>query len=187
MNQLIKERKTELRKRIKLLKKNYSTASLKEKSHAVIANLEAMPLFINANSIMIFWSMDDEVFTHDFIIRNYEFKKIYLPSINGDYLEIKEFKGINNLIENSNFGIPEPEGNTLSNINEIDIIFVPGVAFDRNLNRIGRGKAFYDKLLSNFKNPKIAICFDFQIVDSIPIESNDIKMDMIIAESEIIK
>ncbi|HQG08910.1 MAG TPA: 5-formyltetrahydrofolate cyclo-ligase, partial [Dysgonamonadaceae bacterium] len=68
----------------------------------------------------------------------------------------------------------------------IDLIIVPGVAFDRKLNRLGRGKGYYDRLLSQLKSPKIGICFDFQLLESIPVEDWDIKMDMIVAQNEIV-
>jgi len=70
--------------------------------------------------------------------------------------------------------------------NEIDLIIVPGVAFDRQRNRLGRGKGFYDRLLSTLNVPKIGISYDFQLKDQIPVEPFDRKMDLIITEKEII-
>ncbi|HBU45755.1 MAG TPA: 5-formyltetrahydrofolate cyclo-ligase, partial [Porphyromonadaceae bacterium] len=61
-----------------------------------------------------------------------------------------------------------------------------GVAFDRTLNRLGRGKGFYDRLLPKIKAPKTAICFDFQVFDNIPVSQGDIKMNMIVCQNEII-
>jgi len=68
------------------------------------------------------------------------------------------------------------------------LIIVPGVAFDLNLNRIGYGKGYYDRFLSKVsKNvPKIALAYDFQVLESISEGENDIKMDMIITEKRII-
>ena len=85
------------------------------------------------------------------------------------------------------FGILEPsEDCEAVPESEIDLIIVPGVAFDRQLNRMGRGKGYYDRLLSTLQAPKIGICFDFQLQDTVPTESFDKKMDMIITEKEII-
>ena len=69
---------------------------------------------------------------------------------------------------------------------EIDLTIVPGVAFDRQHNRLGRGKGFYDRLLSTLDVPKIGICYDFQLKDQIPAEPFDRKMDLIITEKEIL-
>ncbi len=68
------------------------------------------------------------------------------------------------------------------------IIIVPGVAFDRNGNRLGYGKGYYDKALDGINKVYLvaALAFDFQIVDRIPAEAHDIKMDKIITESRVI-
>lgn len=60
------------------------------------------------------------------------------------------------------------------------MVIVPGIAFDLNNNRLGRGKAYYDKFLEKINTVKIGLCFDFQIVDKVPIESTDIKMDLVL-------
>lgn len=63
------------------------------------------------------------------------------------------------------------------------MIIVPGVAFDNNNNRLGRGKAYYDKLLKESKSYKVGVCFDFQLIEEVPVDEYDIKMDLIISES----
>ena len=68
-----------------------------------------------------------------------------------------------------------------TDLNKIDVILVPGVAFDRTLNRLGRGKGFYDKILSQTKACKIGICFDFQLLDRIPTEVHDVRMTQVIS------
>ncbi|MDA3778950.1 MAG: 5-formyltetrahydrofolate cyclo-ligase, partial [Bacteroidales bacterium] len=78
--------------------------------------------------------------------------------------------------------ILEPIGETFTDYNSIDIIVVPGVAFDDNMNRLGRGKAYYDKLLHNCKAKKIGICFNFQIINKVPVDKHDITMDLVISD-----
>ena len=104
----------------------------------------------------------------------------------GDDLRLLPYNGTDSL-KPGIFGIMEPiEQKTTVDESEIDLIIVPGVAFDRQLNRMGRGKGYYDRLLSTLQVPKIGICFDFQLQDMIPIEPFDKKMDMIITEKEVI-
>jgi len=67
-----------------------------------------------------------------------------------------------------------------------DIIIVPGLAFDRSGNRLGRGGGFYDAYLRNFHGQKIGICKQMQFVDELPIEEHDIKVDFVITENEMI-
>ena len=80
----------------------------------------------------------------------------------------------------------EPVGENFMNYNKVDLIIIPGVAFDRKKNRMGRGKGYYDRFLSKMKAPKMGICFEFQLFDDIPNDENDVKMDYIVSENELI-
>ena len=84
------------------------------------------------------------------------------------------------------FNVREPNESCLSNSSEINLIFVPGVAFDNNGNRIGHGKGYYDRYLSNTTAIKVGICFESQLVNSIPTEDHDIQMDYVITEKQIL-
>ena len=88
------------------------------------------------------------------------------------------------------FGIREPF-TTLDTIDPsvIDLAIIPGVMYDENMNRLGFGRGFYDRYLCNLKSDctKLGICYDFQVVDTIPSEKWDIKMDLIITEKRYIK
>ncbi|MCF0205812.1 MAG: 5-formyltetrahydrofolate cyclo-ligase, partial [Bacteroidales bacterium] len=65
---------------------------------------------------------------------------------------------------------------------DFDLIIVPGVAFDRNGNRLGRGRGYYDRFLCKYpKVEKIGICFDFQLLEEIPTEPTDIRMDKVVS------
>jgi 5-formyltetrahydrofolate cyclo-ligase len=79
-------------------------------------------------------------------------------------------------------GIYEPVGEDYSPDKLINLIIVPGMAFDVNNNRLGRGKAFYDKFLSQTSACKIGVGFDFQLVDELPNTEKDIKMDEVIVK-----
>jgi len=81
------------------------------------------------------------------------------------------------------FGILEPEGESFTELQDIDLIIVPGVAFDKNNNRLGRGKAYYDKLLNYVNCHKYGVCFDFQLVPNVPADQHDVKMDKVITDS----
>lgn len=81
------------------------------------------------------------------------------------------------------FHIEEPSGNDIEDIGNIELIVVPAIAYDRKGNRVGRGKGYYDRLLSKTKATKIGIGYDFQLVDEIDVDQHDIKMDFIITQS----
>ena len=179
--------KSEFRSYIRKLKKHYSKEDLQRKSIQVINNINSETVFRNAKIVMCYWSLDDEVSTHGFIEKWHLHKTILLPVIEKEHLIIKQFHGLKSMKPDSKFGILEPTGVEFKEIENIDLIIVPGIAFDKNKNRLGRGKAFYDKLLPKLKCPKAGICFDFQFVDNVPINRYDIAMDMVITESIILK
>ena len=81
------------------------------------------------------------------------------------------------------YGIEEPTGALFTDYATIDLVIVPGVAFDRDGNRLGRGKGYYDRLLPRIPSAyKVGICFPFQIVEEVPAEPFDIRMDEIITQ-----
>ena len=82
------------------------------------------------------------------------------------------------------FGILEPTSKV--SLVDPDLVVVPGLAFDLHLHRLGYGKGYYDRFLKSTSSYKIGICFDFQIVEKIPNESHDQKMDEVISEKRIL-
>ena len=177
--------KNDLRKKIKKVKNRYSIHDRNLKSEYILNQVEKSDNFISAKTIFVYWAMDDEVNTRNHTLKwKNQGKKIILPSVDGDNLVLKEFTGEDSLISGENFGIAEPDGKIFTNYKEIDLAIIPGIAFDNNLNRMGRGRGYYDKILKllNSKNNcfLLGICFDFQIVDNVPIEEHDIKMSNII-------
>jgi 5-formyltetrahydrofolate cyclo-ligase len=84
------------------------------------------------------------------------------------------------------YGILEPVSIKKAEVSDIDLIIVPGIAFDINGGRCGFGKGYYDRLLCESKAKKIGLCYDFQLVREIETDEHDIPMDMIITERRII-
>lgn len=120
--------------------------------------------------------------THAFIQKWSREKRILLPVVVGDDLELRLYTGPEDLAIGA-YGIEEPTGARFTDYTAIDLIIVPGVAFDRNGNRLGRGKGYYDRLLPRIPSAyKIGICFPFQVVEEVPAEPFDIRMDEIITQ-----
>lgn len=175
-----------LRKEIVEAKKQFSAEQLCDFSNEVIQTLELTSLFQQAQNVLSYYSLGDEVDTHQLMSDYAHSKRFVLPVVKGEELLLKEFR-LGQKMKKGALGISEPEGgDEFVDFDSIDLIIVPGVAFDRKLNRLGRGKGYYDRLLSQLKSPKIGICFDFQLLESIPVEDWDIKMDMIVAQNEIV-
>ncbi|MBI4125365.1 MAG: 5-formyltetrahydrofolate cyclo-ligase [Deltaproteobacteria bacterium] len=86
-------------------------------------------------------------------------------------------------------GIPEPDraGNRLRTIDYLNLIVVPGIAFDRQGNRLGRGEGYYDRLLSGYHGLKIGLAYEFQVVETLPASPKDRRVDFVITEERILK
>ena len=153
---------------------------ISELSNAIITKLEVDNDFIESQTIAIYWSLPDEVSTHKLITKWYKHKTILLPVIQGDILVLKKFEGQEKLVDGMKYHIPEPAGEIYTTYDKINLIITPGMAFDKENNRMGRGKGFYDRLLPDLKCKKIGICFGFQLFDKIPSEPHDIKVDKVI-------
>ncbi len=149
-------------------------------SAEILAALEAHPAFRAAHTILLYHSLPDEVDTHAFIDRWSEAKQVLLPVVQGDGLLLRQYTGTNALAT-GRYGIGEPVGTDFTDYAAIDLVIVPGVAFDRQGNRLGRGKGYYDRLLPRLTQArKLGICFPYQLVNDIPTDAHDIRMDEII-------
>lgn len=178
--------KQALRATMALRKKEYSMTSLSELSFRIMHKIEQTDAFKDASCVALYHAIAGEVETADFIEKWYTKKKLLLPVIEKDILKLVHYTGKENL-KPGVFGILEPVNKKgISNPEEVDLIIVPGVAFDRHLNRMGHGKGYYDRLLPTLSARKVGICFGFQLLDKIPTEPFDKPMDCIITENEII-
>lgn len=170
--------KAKIRRRIRNKKNVLSDMDKSQSSTAVFDKIEALPEFINAKSVLLYWSLPDELPTHNFIVKWSTKKQMLLPMVKGDKMLIKPFTSTEDL-RKSDMGIWEPEAQK-EYLRQIDLVIVPGIAFDRNKNRLGRGKGYYDRYFNNKSITKIGICYDFQLLEVIPTEPFDVRMDRII-------
>jgi 5-formyltetrahydrofolate cyclo-ligase len=175
--------KADVRKRMRELKRAVPPEEKLRRSEAILRQLEQLPEWDAARVVLLYWSMADEVQTHDFVNRWYKDTVLLLPCVDGDDLVLRQYTGPECLVAGEQFGIGEPTGPIWTDLDAIQIIIVPGVAFDRSGNRMGRGRGFYDRMLKSTVGAlKIGIAYDFQMLDEIPVEPHDVKMDRIITE-----
>ncbi|TDT67848.1 5-formyltetrahydrofolate cyclo-ligase [Hypnocyclicus thermotrophus] len=175
--------KNEIRKSIKnkreKLDKNYIELYSKELTQIFINS----SLYKNAKTIMSYIPIKNEVNT---IYINQEIikdnKTLLLPAIINDKVYPKLYN--DNFIKGK-YDIKEPSGDIF--IDEIDLIIVPGIAFDKYKNRIGFGKGYYDKFLQKYLSSiKVSLIYPFQLVEKINNEKHDIKIDFIFDNNHII-
>ena len=163
-------------------KGHFTPQQLKEMSVEIMRRLMVHPRVKNCSAIMMYYSLDDEVDTHDTIDRLVAAgKTVLLPAVISDTeMELRCYEGPKDLVGGF-FHIMEPIGKTFTDYSQIEVAIVPGMGFDSRCNRLGRGKGYYDRFLPLLPNAyKIGVCFDFQKMPGIPSDANDIKVDEVI-------
>ena len=171
--------KKSLRVEIKALKKQHTKEQLSEQSEKILAQLEQHPDFVKAERVMLYSALPDEVQTQAFLEKWHLKKQIILPTVVGDDI-IPVAYGKDTSFAVGDFNILEPQNEPYKG--DFDLIIVPGVAFDRKGNRLGRGRGYYDRFLCQHLDVKrIGICFNFQLLEEIPTEPFDITMDEVIS------
>ena len=183
--------KQEIRKEIRSRKRQYSSIQLEELSLSVLTQLSENEHLQDAHTILMYYSLPDEVYTHAYIdLLVKRGKKVLLPVVVDDkHMILREYTGPQDLKEGA-FHIMEPIGKLYpeNQYPDIELGIIPGMSFDYRGNRLGRGKGFYDRFLQQAKGMyKIGICFDFQLWEGnhsqpfIPTEETDIQMDEVIS------
>ena len=151
----------------------------------VFAQLEKTAAFMMADNILMYHSLPDELQTIKFLQKWHDRKRFFLPRVNGVNLDILPYEETR--LELGSFHIEEPTGDDVVDVDDIELMVIPAVAFDRKGNRLGRGKGFYDRLLSTSKATKIGVGYEFQLFDDLPSEPHDVAMDMVITQKTLIK
>lgn len=171
--------KKTLRQQIRTLKKEHSQEELRTQSETILQKLSAHPRFLQAEKVMLYASLPDEVQTLDFIETWRHRKTIILPTVVGDDIIPVELAE-NVAFAEGDFHIPEPQNHPYTG--GFDLIVVPGMAFDSNGHRLGRGRGYYDRFLAQHLDVHtIGICFDFQMFPEIPSEPHDKIIDEVIS------
>lgn len=178
----MKEQKKQLRKQIREEKKRQHPNVLEANSSALLDLIEQHPCFIASKTVLLYHSLGDEVQTHAFVEKWHTYKKVLLPVVRGDILELRHYTG-KECLQVGAYGIEEPTGQNFTSYDEIELGIIPGMSFDRQGNRLGRGKGYYDKLLPLLHSYNIGICYQFQARESIPAEPFDQRMDEVWTES----
>lgn len=184
--------KSEIRKIILNIRNNMTKEQVIEKSSIIMNKIISSEEYKKSQTVFIYMDFKNEVMTSDLIksMLN-EGKTVVIPytdTVNTILIPV-ELHDIENDLITSPFGYKEPKKEKIIPVDpkEFDLIVVPGVVFDKRLNRIGYGKGYYDRILINKRNDvkAIAVAFELQVLDEIPFEEHDVKMDMIITEENI--
>jgi 5-formyltetrahydrofolate cyclo-ligase len=182
--------KSRLREEIDAKRKSMDARAIAAKSEAIVAFLESLPVFRGAQLPLVYIAMPSEVQTlglvEDRLARG---ASVAVPRVVGERIEVRELKSVDHLAPGE-WGILEPDASvsSLARLDRIDVVLVPGVAFDPAGHRLGFGKAYYDRLLASLvpKAKLIALAFEVQLTPEVPTEPHDVAMDLIVTERRII-
>ena len=162
------------------------------KDRLILERLLSLEEFKNAGTVFFYASFRTEFDTTELIKTSLAAgKRAVLPKVDSEkqelvLYEIKDFSELGP----GYMGIPEPTSpETPVSINDIDLVIIPGAGFDPMGNRIGYGGGYYDRLLSGMQKhvPVIAPAYEEQIIDSIPSEPHDRKVQMIVTDRQMIR
>ena len=182
--------KSELRKRLLVLRREIPKKEWSERSSRIINKLQSSEEFLSSKTIHCFVSMNGrkEVNTHPFIKESLSaVKSIIVPITNFETgtLDHSKLNSFDELEENK-WGVYEPKALTPFSSN-IDLIIVPLLAADKSFNRLGYGKGFYDRFLNSNKAIKIGLLFDEFLMDKIPVDDFDEKLDILITDKKVLR
>lgn len=183
--------KTQLRLKLKNRLSAITQQQRIQKSSQACRNLISSDQFQKASTVMLYMSLPQEVNTDDAILRAWQLgKTVVVPKVYWDKKHMVAVR-INSLETDfvpSVSGLRNPVSSVPVSYEEIDLVITPGLGFDKNGNRLGRGGCYYDRFFANpsLKAVRCGFAFKEQIVDEIPMEPHDQKMDIIITDDEVI-
>lgn len=179
------EEALELKKNLRCdMKARRNALTDEEKKHAAancLSKLKELPEFMNADWIYAYIACRNELETAYIISWCLSYgKHVAVPKVQGEFMHFYEITALSDCVPGA-FGILEPAGEEKDRITTPGFMLVPGLAFDKNGNRLGYGGGFYDKYLASHEEIiTAALGYDFQIVEKVPSEPHDKKMDYLI-------
>ena len=174
----LKKEKQELRMWMQQKIRRLTKEERAEMSEKLCERIRSKDVYRQAKVVMMYYPIQNEPDLRPLMDEFKDEKIILLPVAHRKTIEMRQYKGREDL-HRGHFGIPEPTGTAFKG--EPDLIIVPGVAFDEDCNRLGRGGGYYDRFLKHFhKAGKYAVAYDFQVVKKVPMASFDARIDGVI-------
>lgn len=182
-------RKNELRLKMREKRRLLSPENIAIMSSNIAQRLIETEEFKNARTVMVYISAFREVETRDIISELFKLsKKVVVPVTDTENDDIiPAYIDSLDMLSPGAYGILEPVSIKRADEDDIDLIILPGLAFDTECTRLGFGRGCFDRLLSRVSAKKIGLCYDFQLIEGIPHEEHDIPMDAVITERRFIR
>ncbi len=164
-----------------------SASAVSTKSLAITKKVIGSRIFSTKNRVSLYLPIKNEVETRDII--NFFVEAgvaVYLPKYfkDTDVYRLVRFRKWDDL-EKGPLGILEPKSGGMIDAGEIDLAFIPGVAFDKKGVRLGYGKGVFDRLFAKSRAKRVGLAYKFQMVNDLPKEKHDLMMDFVVTEEEV--
>lgn len=192
-------RKEELRQSVRSAR--VALTDRTERSQRILDQLERSEPWQKCRAPLVYLSSGSEVMTWPLVEKVLIepehaagcIRKLIVPWCDGDELRLFWLQSLDELSAGS-FGIPEPrpewrtQPDRCGNPAEIDLVVLPGLAFDVRGNRLGQGRGYFDRLLAELKPGviKVGLAFEVQMVEAVPVEKHDLSVDLVVTESRMI-
>ncbi len=182
--------KQELRQRLRKVLSEIPAEEITRKSNAACQRLFEQPEYAKAEVLMVFLSLPNELDTSCVVLRAWQDRKrVLAPKVSWNQRRMMpvEIRSLTEDLLESSMGIREPAAGIPFPISLIDLVLVPGLAFDEYGNRLGRGRGFYDRFLahSEFKGASCAMAFEEQFTPSVPVGPLDRRVDMLVTDKQV--
>lgn len=191
MDEILDEKKR-LRSEILRIRTEILANTIQQDSDTIINKLKGLESYQKSNTISCFIDFKKEVVTRGLIKYSLDIgKRVLVPIITKEpdgsrTMKASQLLDLDEDLESGTMGIlePKPEKRRFVDPFEIDFFVVPGLAFDVHKNRLGYGAGFHDVMLGKLRADcdTVAVCFDFQVFDTIPVKDYDVPVKMILTE-----
>jgi len=187
--------KKQLRQQMLAHRRKLAAVEVRRFSKAVCQSLLRLPEILAVPLLAVYAAIDNEIDVEPFVLEcQRQGKKVMFPRycpLRKQY-EMVRVNAVETELTVGKYGIREPHQSLvaveLQQVDPADLAWlVPGVAFDRHGYRLGRGGGIYDRLLAQWQGRKIGVAYTWQLCSSVPVASHDVRMDIIVTESELVR
>jgi 5-formyltetrahydrofolate cyclo-ligase len=189
LSRLREHAKRELRARMGAVRRVLPVAACAQRAERATARVLQLPEFEQARTVVGYSAVRKELDPSNLLMAAAKAgKRVGLPRVQDDRLELRVFRA-GDALEESGLGILEPLASApLIEHREVDLIVVPGLAFDTRGHRIGYGSAFYDRLLPHLSRAfRVGFVYDFQLVPELPNSAHDVAVHCVVSDAHTLR
>ena len=182
--------KSDLRQRLRRILADIPPEQIRAQSAACCKLLVKQPEYKKAEIIMVFLSLTTELDTTPLVLRAWQDRKrVLAPKVSWEQRRMMpiEIRSLTHDLAETALDIREPVAGAPIPVSLIDLVIVPGLGFDEQGNRLGRGRGFYDRFLAHPENRavKCAVAFEEQLCPEVPCDPLDVRVDMLVTASKV--